>query len=254
MAARIGVLPDIHMRTSHHDQIADALRTAVERLDQDDPDIVVAPGDIIQHGDNEHEDRSNLEDVRAILDELDCPVQFLAGNHDVMHIDRDTLPDLFGNELWGRETVNSEQLIFLDSSSPWLSGSRGEITDEQLEFLDETLDDVKEATIFIHHPIHYHDVQGNYWWTNYPERAFCGNKKEINRVISRHENVRAVFNGHLHEPDRTLYADIQHVTFNAFSRELPSKPVTGTNATIDLGETVTVDVYEGNDEMRSYEF
>ncbi|MCW8173178.1 hypothetical protein D8S78_18945 [Natrialba swarupiae] len=31
-------------------------------------------------------------------------------------------------------------------------------------------------TIFVHHPIHYYDVSNSYWWSTYPERAFCGNK------------------------------------------------------------------------------
>lgn len=250
MAPRIGILPDIHMRTGERERVTAQLETTIDRLASKDIDLLVAPGDIIQHGETADADLENLERVQDLIDRLDCPARYMAGNHDAMNIDRDRLEDIFDNELWGRTELDGETLIFLDTSAPWLSGSRGEVTDEQLTFLDEALTDARDATLFVHHPIHYHDVSQTYWWSSYPERAFCGNKKEINRVLDDYDNVRGVVNAHLHENDLTRYRGIPHVTVNAFSKETREKPVTGTYAIMDIREQIDMHVYvEGSHEI-----
>lgn len=251
-APKIAVLPDIHMRNEYSEELEDRLEETIEKLEEFEPDLLIALGDVIQHEETEQEDIENIEKVKEILEGLDCEKIYLAGNHDSMNLNHDQLEEIFGNELWSSTEVNGEKLIFLNSSAPWLSGSRGETTEEQLEFLDEELENTEEATIFVHHPIHYHDVQDTYWWTNYPERAFCGNKKEINRVIGEHENVKLVVNGHLHENDLTEYESAPHITLNAFSKETREKPVTGTYAMIELGEEIEVSVNIGDEKVRDY--
>lgn len=239
---KIGIIPDIHMRSSHQEKITRTLEQAVEDLREHDIDLLVAPGDIIQHTETAEQDKELLEHTIDILERVECPVQYMAGNHDVMNIEQDDFEDIVGNELWGKRTLDDETLIFLDSSAPWLSGSRGEITEEQLSFLAATLEESDQATIFIHHPIHYHDVSQTYWWSEYPERAFCGNKKEVNRILDQYDNVRGVVNAHLHENDLTRYRGTPHVTVNAFSKETREKPVTGTYALLDLGDMVDLRV------------
>ncbi|MCW8173179.1 metallophosphoesterase [Natrialba swarupiae] len=48
MTARIGVIPDIHMRSAHRSDIRDLLESTVSHLRRFDPDLVVALGDVIE--------------------------------------------------------------------------------------------------------------------------------------------------------------------------------------------------------------
>lgn len=251
MSVKIGVIADIHMRKGHISEVSDQLEKTVENLRESSPDLVVALGDLIEQ-ESPEKDRENLERVKEIMD-FDCPVRFMGGNHDAMNFSNNELEEVLGNELWGVKKVRDEKIIFLNTSSPWLSGSRGEVTDEQLEMLEHEMEKDEQATIFVHHPIHYHDVQESYWWDTYPERAFCGNKKEINRILNS-EKVRGVINGHLHEHYITEYKGISHVTLNAFSKETREKPVTGTYAEVRVGEEVEVTVFEDEKCVQEYSF
>jgi 3',5'-cyclic AMP phosphodiesterase CpdA len=254
MAPRIGILPDIHMRTPEREAVTAQLEETVKDLREADPDLIVPLGDVIQHGETVEEDIENLEHVKDLLSRFDCPVRYMAGNHEVMNLSQDRLAEVFGNELWGRTTIDGETLIFLDTSAPWLSGSRGEATEEQLTFLDDTLAETERATIFIHHPIHYHNVEDTYWWSEYPERAFCGNKKEINRIMDEYDSIRAVVNGHLHDPDMTRYRGVPHLTLNAFSKETREKAVTGTYAIMDIAEEIAVEIVDKDGRHDTYSF
>ncbi len=109
-----------------------------------------------------------------------------------------------------------------------------------MEFLDRELSELEEALIFIHHPIHYRNVEDTYWFDVYPERAFCGNKKEINSIIeSRGCDVKAVFNGHLHSRDHTLYRGRNHSTMPPF-REEDRGGFDGSYALVETDEEVEV--------------
>lgn len=252
MSLSVGVLPDVHMRNEYREAVGDRLEATVDELASFGPDLVVVLGDVIEHEATPEEDVRNVEAVQRVL-EFDCPVRYLGGNHDTYNLDNDRLAEVFGNDLWGVERYGGEKLVFLNTSSPWLSGARGEVTDGQLEMLREEVRKDEPFTIFVHHPIHYHDVQNTYWWTNYPERAFCANKKEINAVLDP-ETVKGVFNGHLHENHLARYGGIEHVTINAFSKETREKPVTGTYAEVEIGETVAADVKVDGELVRGYEF
>jgi 3',5'-cyclic AMP phosphodiesterase CpdA len=250
MGLKIGIIPDIHMRTEYREKISELLEETVEDIRQSNPDLVVAPGDVIQHGEDREEDIENIERVREILD-FDCPVRLMGGNHDAYNLTQEDLEESFGNSLWGVKEFEGEKIIFLDTTSPWLSGSRGEVTEDQIEMLKEEQEKEKDFTIFVHHPIHYHDVQDTYWWTNYPERAFCGNKKEINDVLDP-EKVKCVINGHVHYNKLTRYEGVEHVTLNAFSKETLEKPVTGTYALAEVGEKVEIEVKVKGEPIRGY--
>ncbi|WP_165875264.1 metallophosphoesterase family protein [Natrarchaeobius chitinivorans] len=251
MGARIGVISDIHMRSGHRSEIRRRLESTATHLREFDPDLIVVLGDVIEEED-ERTDAEHVELVDETL-EFDCPVRYLAGNHDPVTLSRERLEALFGNDLWGTRRIGDEKLVFLDTSAPWVEGSRGELTDEQLAFLREEIAAGEPVTIFVHHPIHYYDVSNSYWWATYPERAFCGNKKEVTDALDP-ELVRGTINGHTHENALTNYRGIEHVTLNAFSKETREKPVTGTYAEVVIDDTVAVSVKVADELVRAYEF
>ena len=248
---RLGIISDIHMRDEYSEQITESLKTAKENIREFDPDAVAVLGDVIQGG-NREEDIKNIEKVRETLD-FSCDTYYLAGNHDSANLSNSELEYFFGNELYSVVDKSETSLLILNTSSPWLSGSRGEVTQEQLEFVKEQMQRNQNFTVLIHHPIHYQDLQDSFWWKNYPERAFCGNKKEINKAL-RPEKINCVINGHLHKNSKVKYNKTRHITINALSREKPEKPVTGTYAKCKIGDKNRFEIFERDKKIETYSF
>lgn len=248
----IGLITDIHLNEDVREPALSALRDVVDRFnDEVRPAYVVVLGDVIHDADSEARDESNLRDVVGVLADLDCPVRYLRGNHDVENLERDALTDALGQEPWGDVVVDDLPLVFLDSSAPWLAGARGEVGDEQRRYLERVAAGADDLVVFVHHPIHYHDVRENYWFGEYPERAFCGNKKEVYSLLDG--AVRCTFNGHLHETHHERYRGADHFTIGSFNREVPDAGVTGTHAVARFdGDGVEVDVSDRTGLLESY--
>jgi 3',5'-cyclic AMP phosphodiesterase CpdA len=248
---KLGLISDVHLRSGNREAVLDELSDVVDRFDDSfEPAVTVVLGDLVQHAETPDDDREHLRAVVETLADLDSPVTFLAGNHDVMNLGSDELTTVLDQDLWGR--VDGTDLFYLDTSAPWQPGARGAVSDDQLAFLDEELEDVDDAVVLSHHPLHYYDISDNYWFGERPERAFCGNKHEVNEVLAAHD-VRAVFSGHLHETHHTRYRGADRFSINAFSKELPDSGVTGTYAEVTLDDRLEVRVVEGDRMTRTFE-
>jgi len=246
---RVGVVSDIHMRSDPHERLTDELSNVAERLARFEPDLVVALGDNIE----DETPSLDREHVRLVRERLSFgpPIRMLAGNHDGINLPLETLSSLFGNPLGGTVRIEGETLVFLNSAAPQLGISRGEISDEHLRLLRE-LDPDEPVTLFVHHPLHYRDISDSVWWATRPEEAFCGNKTTVNEILEG-KSVRCVINGHLHDSNHTRYRGTDHVTINAFSKEKPDKPVTGTYAEIEIGGSIRVETKAGSETTSVYE-
>jgi len=247
---RLALFADVHMRDEDHDAVTETLERAVERAESFDPDRTVVIGDLIQ---DEHReaDRRNVERVLDALAPLSP--RYLAGNHDIAHVTADEFESLVGNDRWGHEVVEGTALVYLDTSAAHLPGARGAVSEPQLEHLRDVLADHDGALLFAHHPIHYHDLSDNAWFSEHPELAFCGNKAWIQRVLDDH-GALAAFNGHVHELDHTPYRGVDHVTLNAINKERPdSETPTGTHALVTLdADRLRVEVYDADGFVREW--
>lgn len=249
---RIGVLPDIHFGYGDTASVTAALERVIDRFNDDfHPEVVVVLGDLIHESKSDVADRELLTRVAGILDAVKAPVTYLLGNHDVINLDYERIQGVLDQDRYG--VVGDTAHVYLDSSAPRLAGARGEVDPEQLSFLREELSGADARLVFVHHPIHYYDIRDNYWFGSEPERAFCGNKKEINSIIEEDDSIIATFNGHLHETHYTSDQGMHHFTINAFNRERPGGGVTGTFAEVELGEILRVRVVEGNRITRTVE-
>lgn len=249
MSLRIGLVSDVHMRSAYREELTTELSGVVDRFERFDPDLVVALGDIVEDETAE----SDHEHVAMVREQLSFgpPLRMLAGNHDAMNLSLETLRSLFGNPLGGIVRIEGETLVFLNSAAPRLGNPRGEIDAESLDLL-ERLDPDEPVTVFVHHPLHYRDLSDSIWWATRPEEAFCGNKTAVNEILEE-RSVRCVINGHLHDPAHTRYRGIDHVTINAFSKETPDVPITGTYAELEIDETVRIETRVGSEPAATYE-
>lgn len=236
----IGFLSDLHMDSDGNP--FPKLENSLTELEKSDADLIFVLGDVAGNavaGEEENLDLSLIEDTKNLITEnTDKEVIFVPGNHEKEYIEE--FDQIYENKHYGFTQVKEENFIWLNTASKKVSGSRGELSQEQMEFLDSKLDELEEATLILHHPIHYRDLSHTYWWDKYPERAFCGNKKEINKLLDKHGNVRAVFNGHVHDYNHTDYKDIDHFTVAPFVSESRENGFDGSFAVAEINENIKV--------------
>lgn len=252
---RIGLVSDVHMREGERDAIERELRATVERLEGFDPHHAFVLGDLVEDGETAATDREHVEAVTRVLEEAPFRTTYLLGNHDVENLSRASLSAaLDGQPRFGHLTVRGQDVVYLDSSAPRLAGARGELGGEQLEFLRELLPTLEDALLLAHHPVGHYDLRDNHWFGEFPERAFLGDRKELLEVVAGTGGVRATFGGHIHQSRAGSFRGIDHVVVNAFSKELPDAPVTGTHAEVVVEERIAVDVFEQGRPVESFEF
>ncbi len=156
------------------------------------PDVVIASGDLVDHG---REDEYKM--LRRILSKLIPPVFVIPGNHD----NREALLKAFGNEQYlpaiGTPFINYAvedypiRLIGLDTSVP--EHHHGMMCKERLRWLEETLSAQPDrpTLIFMHHPpfrtgVHWMDSSGLH------------GGRRMEEIVARHSNVIRVAAGHIH--------------------------------------------------------
>jgi len=243
---RTAIISDIHVMEENREEAFQQLEETVSEIKSENPDMVIVLGDMIggqvttgKSADEENEGMEEIGKVREKIEEIDAEKIYMLGNHE-QDIDKQDFSEEFGQETYGLKQVKGENFIYLDSSAPELSGSRGQVSREQLDFLDEKLEELDETFLVIHHPIHFRDLSHSYYWDVYPERAFCGNKKEINNVIEKHGNVKMVFNAHIHDLDLTEFKDLKHFTNPPFISESREEGFNRSYTVVNVGEQISI--------------
>lgn len=244
---KIAILTDLHFESTNEEQLFDILDDTLERIQSHSPDKLVILGDIVQHT-NPSTDRRLIEDCIDRFIDAELSFRCLPGNHDVNQIGLDAYTKLVGNQPYGAEGNK----IFLDSSAEHLSNGRGEIPDEQLAFLEDALASMTTPLVFVHHPIHYHNVRENRWFASSPETAFCGNKETvIDRLDSSQAEIRSVINSHLHEWNYTTYRGIDHFTIDSFNKLYDPNAETGSFALVELNDHFRITQYNADGSEQS---
>lgn len=241
---RFGIISDVHLGYGDDQVVLEALDRTVETVTEGfEPDHVVVLGDLIEDQPDPAADEANLEAVVEVIDGHGVPATYLFGNHDVAQIDPETVSRIVGNDPWGR--IPGTECVYLDSSAPRLGDPRGELSADQLGFLDETLPGCRRPVVFVHHPVHYHDITSNPWFGDTPERAFCGNKIVVQNLLADLARSAVTVNGHIHETAYAHADNAHHFTLNAFNKEYPrATGVTGTYGLLTVGDEVTMTATE----------
>lgn len=236
------VLTDLHLEPDNEKFIFKTLDETLRCIQSLAPDQIVVLGDIVQETDASTDARLVQAFVERLSD-VDIPFRCLLGNHDVVELAPETYTEIVGNDAYGL-TGNH---VYLDSTSQHQLDGRGEIDDEQLQFLESTLAKLSSATVFVHHPIHYRDISENRWFNESPQAAFCKNTTSVLDVLeSASTDITAVINGHLHECDHTVYHDIDHFTVDSFNNVLESDRETGGFALVEGGTQLRVTRYDAD--------
>ena len=194
-ALRIAQITDTHLEQSQGGQLlgmdTDASLAHVlnlVRTAERPPDLVLATGDLANHGTVEAYLR-----VRERFDALGVPWFWLPGNHD----DFGPMERALGRGAPMTRAVRtpSWQIVLLDSTMAGEVGGR--LGDEELDLLDELLaqEPGRHALVCLHHP----PVKVGARWLDEQRVADAA---KFFRVIERHPQVRAVLWGHVHQEFR----------------------------------------------------
>lgn len=190
-----------------------ALKGFVDRVNEKNYDFVIFLGDNI--------DKSKKDDLNGFfkaIKRMKTPYYIVMGNHDVHKISgmekKEFLEIVSENNKRQRKAQGSYYfyptsdviVVVLDSVSSGMPSSHGIFTQKTLVWLDEVLtkNKNKEAIIFQHVP----------YMTPYedPSHEILA-KNDYRAVLSRHNNILAVFGGHYHkESFQKDHNNVMHIS------------------------------------------
>jgi 3',5'-cyclic AMP phosphodiesterase CpdA len=155
------------------------------------PDAVLFTGDLTDFGRPEE-----YENLARLLRPLPMPYYLMAGNHDDPERMRATFPShAYLRQRSGKldYAIDEHPLRIVALDSTIAHQAPGELTDEQLRWLDDTLASApqKPTLVALHHPP---------FWTGigHMDKMPLRNPAALEAVIARHPHVERVVSGHLH--------------------------------------------------------
>ncbi|WP_182013475.1 metallophosphoesterase family protein [Haloquadratum walsbyi] len=232
----IGIITDIHLREAYHDEIIERLhKIKHEYMNTGQIAHTFILGDLLQES-TKHADREHLDEIKSIFDEWVSPVTYLLGNHDVATHSKDELSEILDQDRFhGIVWIDNQAYVYLDSVREDV-GARGIIGPDQRSWLDDTLP--SDAIVLSHHPLGPFSIEDNVWFGNYPERAYPWDRQETLEILQK--TAKASVSGHIHQPGRTAFRGVSHISVNAVSKETPKNPVSGNYARLNTGESLEI--------------
>jgi 3',5'-cyclic AMP phosphodiesterase CpdA len=227
----LGIVTDLHfgpearwqgkLRKLTH--MAGALANDFVRSMNDDvaPDLVVNLGDDIEDESREV-DLARYGECQAILRRARAPLLNVAGNHDLIHLNREDL-----NRFWGR----SGPLYYSTDARGWHLVVLHTIERQDVEIrvpapqLEWLRSDLKAAhgmptIVLMHHSASEQSLDDSRWWPGREHLALVKERAELRGIFEESGNVRVVFNGHLHWNHLDVIAGIPYVTVQSLIENL----------------------------------
>ncbi|MBN1612717.1 MAG: metallophosphoesterase [Polyangiaceae bacterium] len=263
---RVALITDVHFgpRAWHagklrklSDLAPPLLREFVRRMNEvDQPELVLNLGDVLED-ENVASDRTAYEMFLDVMSGLRAPVLHVAGNHESVNLDDDTLRSLWRHEgpLYYSRDIGGVHFTVLRSLH-WRA-HEVRLPTEQLGWLAQDLGEARlPCVVLIHHPLAPMDLEGNHWFAKTPEICFVAERAEARGIIERSGKVIAVLNGHVHWNHLAVVAGIPYVTFQSLTENVdddaPGRPAR-TYAVVDIEAHRLAIRVEGEQPAR-YEF
>jgi predicted phosphodiesterase len=221
----IMIISDIHIGFNSKSDLIRKLDKVVREA-CDNIEKIVFLGDLIG---SEVPERKRKEKREGDMKKLESIVNrynrddiyLVPGNHDQYSVEEDYLYD----ELGFISNKQIKDIAILDTS--YDSRVAGLVS---TEFIRSLQSDVN--IMLSHHPLFNYNLEDNIWFEEYPEMAYCINKKWIEKDIER-INPNLIVNGHLHNRYVKQKEDYTVYSVNPFNRKNRSSEINGFFTIID---------------------
>ncbi len=188
----IAQLTDIHLgfeRDNPDELNAKRLEQAIEAVVAHRPDIVLATGDLTEHG-----DQASYQRLRKAFAQLPVPVLPALGNHDIRANFCAVFPEAPVDEGFVQYVLEDHPLriIVLDTLEEGRHG--GSFCKARADWLQARLTEAPDrpTLIVLHHPPIRTGID---WMTIAPDEPWA---ERLANVVSRHRQIVGVICGHIH--------------------------------------------------------
>jgi Icc protein len=186
---RIVQITDLHVGREGEDTYGVDVRgnflKILHLVQQKNPQYLVLSGDLCyRDGDAEI-----YHWIKKKMDELNIPYEILSGNHDdpVMMAKSFNRKELLkGEELYFKRDFQGRPVLFLDTTTGFVSPQQQEWLKDELRQLDE------EVMIFMHHP----PVEAGVPFMD--NKYALQNKEKVQAILFEHPHNISIFTGHYH--------------------------------------------------------
>jgi len=217
------------------------------------PDLAVNLGDDIEDESREA-DLARYGECQSILRELHAPLLNVAGNHDMIHLNRDDLARAWGRTgpLYYSLDYGGWHFVVLHTIEKQNVEIR--VPEPQLEWLRSDLARGDAPTIVLmHHSASDQSLDDSRWWPGRAHLALVKERRELRRIFEESRRVRIVINGHLHWNHLDVIAGIPYVTLQSLIENLdddaPGRAAASHAVVVLTDRRATVRV-RGNDPAR----
>jgi Icc protein len=229
-------------------------RDFVRRMnDEVHPDLVVNLGDDIEDESREA-DLARYGECQGILRALRAPLVNVAGNHDLIHINRDDLSGFWHRQgpLYYAFDQGGWRFVVLHTIERKDVDIR--VPQPQMEWLrGELLTEGPRTIVLMHHSASEQCLDDSRWWPGRAHIALVKERAELRQIFEESGRVRAVFNGHLHWNNLDVIRGIPYVTLQSLIENVeddaPGRPAAA-HAIVTLGQRRMVIRVRGNDPAR----
>jgi len=227
----IGLVTDLHFGPNARfegrlrklsERAPELVAAFVARMREIGPDLLVNLGDVVED-DTPERDRERYRMVMEHLAGAGTRVVSVAGNHDVVHLDRPTLRRMWGmspdGPLYHSFDHAGHHVVVLYTHERKDLDVR--IDAEQLAWLAHDLDGTQLPTVVLmHHSAADQDLSGNRWFERAPAICLVERRAELRALLAGSGRTAVVLNGHLHWNHLFIEGGIPYVTVQSLTENV----------------------------------
>ena len=193
-------ISDLHLYADPADYLGEvntqtSLEAVLERVKQQQPELLVMSGDLSQDG-----SLAAYQRLAKTVAEINCPIYWVPGNHDDIDNARQGLQ---GANLCADRSIliNNWQIIFLDSTAPGLDdGFLGTVDFDHLRYCLTRYTDKPTLLVMHHHPLNV---------GCYMDAIRVINAEQFLAALPAFPQIRLVLFGHVHQEFAAIHNGIQ---------------------------------------------
>lgn len=265
---KIAVIADLHLGKralikdgrirSASNKVSGAVPTYIKTVLSHQPDLVIDLGDLIR-SDDAKIDLTNYKKAFSFVRDLGIPTIHMIGNHEVKKLPLDSitshwLKNDYKYDHFGSMSFGNTEILWISFETELIDGGiEAKLPDNQFTWLKaKVTESKKQIYVFTHYPLTGDDFSGNFLFDGiYKRFGHYNNGDKVVKMLSKYENVKAVFSGHSHWINFVKYNQLPLITLPSATENIAAPeaknnfPGVFTIIDVDKKQT-TVKCYSGD--------